>query len=273
MTSIDKMRPSTGRMYAEDDTYINFADFIRSQPISIARGLKPGAIPFSGFGERTTAGAETNFPVWPDGPFRLPPPAGLQMSIVSTSPNDSAAGTGVQQVEIHYNDGLNNQAAEVVTLNGTTPVLTTATDMRFIECMHISRFGTTAAAAGTITASNAGIIYSIIPINEVRCTSAFRMVPAGKNLYVSSISASSISGTSAARAVVRVVASELDNHQYTYPLILIPFGSIGLQDSSSSITFEFPARFSAGTVVGAVHTTDKACTTGVTWFGWLEDAE
>lgn len=239
---------------------------------AVAKGLVTGSRVESSFGERTTTGAETNFPVWPDGAFVLPPSAGVQMSIVSTSANDSSAGTNIRTVEVHYLDANLAEQHETVTLNGITPVLTVATNIRFIQCMHIATYGTNAYAAGTITASNAGKVYSQISVNELRCSSSFRMIPAGKRLFIDTLIGSSISGTSAARTIIKFVASELDAHQYTNPLILIPHASIGMQDNSATLTLAVSISFTAGSVVGFVHTSDKAAIISASWFGRLEDA-
>lgn len=254
-------------------TLANEGDNIIGTPDNIARGKYPGATPFGSFGVRTTAGAEINVPIWPNGPtYNLPPATGVQMSIVSTSVNDTAAGTHVQQTELHYLDINLDPQNEIVIMNGLTPVLTVATDIRFIQCMHIKEVGAqaTAFADGKITASNTAISYSEIAAGDVRCSSAFRMVPNGKRLYVRGAVGSSISGTAAARAQLSLVASELDNHQYLDPLILIPQTAIGVQDTAISANLAVPLAFTAGTVVGAIHTTDKAATISVSWFGTLE---
>ena len=255
------------------DTLAYEGDNIIGSPENIARGLYPGASTFGAFGVRTTAGAESNVPIWPNGPtYSLPPATGVQMSISSTSANDAAAGTHVQQIEIHYLDINLDPQKETITMNGLTSVLTVATDIRFIQCMHITAVGAqaTAFADGKISASNTAISYSEIAAGDVRCSSAFRMVPSGKRLYVRGVVGSSISGTAAARAQISIVASELDNHQYLDPLILIPQTAVGVQDTAISANLAVPIPFSAGTVVGAIHTTDKAATVSVSWFGTLE---
>lgn len=239
---------------------------------AVARGYIAGATPFASSGERATTGGEVNYPVWPNGAFTIPPVGGVQMSVSSTSANDTAAGSNVRSIEIHYLDGSLNPQSEIVVMNGVTPVLTVATDIRFIQCMHIQTYGTIQYAAGEITASNAGIVYAAISAASVRCTSSFRMVPAGKRLFIDGAMGSSISGTAATSSIVRLVASELDNHQYVYPMILIPIASLGMQDGSSSHNFTTPLVLSAGTVVGFTHTSDKAAIISASWFGRLENA-
>lgn len=237
----------------------------------IGRGKVTDVIPSGSYGERTTAGAETNRVIWPNGTFDIVGETGVQMSIVSTSADDDAAGTNVQTVEIHYLDGNLDRQSEIVSLDGLTPVLTTATDIRFIDCMHIQTYGTTAAAAGDITASNGGTTYSLISTGDVRCSSSARMVPRGKKIYVAGAVGGSTSGTAAAGSVIRIAASELDNHQYLNDdFMLIPFGAVSLQDSSESFNFPVPVPFNAGTVIAMMHTTDKAATVTGSWYGWEE---
>lgn len=253
---------------------MNAADDLARSPINIARGMAPGHQPFGSFGERTSTGAETDFPVWPDG--QLPPmlATGVQMSIQSTSANDSAAGTHVRVVEIHalVGDAL-LPYDEFITLNGTTPVLTQATDIRWIQCMHVHEVGTTPAAAGTITAEQDGNVYSEISIGKNRCSSSFRMVPGGKVLYIDGAVGSSISATSDTNTRLRLVANELDTHQYSSPLILIPYAPVGLQNGSVAFTFPPGLSFNAGAIVGCTHTSNKAATITCSWFGRLEPAQ
>jgi len=240
---------------------------------SIAKGLVAGAKPFEAYGERTTAVAETRYPIWPDGTFVLPPDAGVQMSLVSTSANDTnLTGTGIWSVEIHYLDANLAEQAETVNLNGLTPVLTVATNIRFIQCMHVVGAGSLggSGAGGVITATNGGNTYSQINTGETRCSSSFRMVPAGYQLRIAAAVGSSTSGTAATSTNIRLVANYIAGHTYKNPLILIPFGSVGVQDNAVSLDFPPGESFPPGTVIGATHTSDKGATIDVTWFGYLE---
>lgn len=240
--------------------------------MDVARGKVPGASPYGSYGKRAATGAETNRVIWPNGVFSIPAAAGVQMSLVSTDAADDETGTNIRTVEIHYLDADLIEQTEFVTMQGLTPVLTTATDIRFINCMHVHTFGASAYAAGDITASNGGITYSQISTGELRCASSARMIPLGKVCYVAGAVAGAVSGTAAAGVFIQLVASELDVIQYVDPLILFPQSGIGLQDTSTSFTFPVPAKFSAGTVVALQMTTDKAATVGASWYGWLEDA-
>lgn len=268
--NIDKMQPRNGRTLCEDGASYNFGDHFRDEYTSIARGLSPNKQLFAAYGERTSSGAETNRIIWPNGVFRLPAASGVQMSLQSTSANDTAAGSNIRSVEIHYLDASLEPQTEVVTLNGTSPVLTTATNIRFIQNMHVKTIGTIAAAAGDITATNGGNTYSQIATGAVNSASSARMVPANSRLYMMGAVASSISGTSASRSEIRIVSSDYDNELYNEPLILFPLASIGVQDNAIGNTFYGALNFQAGAVVALSHTSNKAATLSGSWFGWIE---
>lgn len=246
----------------------------RDYRLMVARGDIAGAQLYGGYGERDAASGEDHRIVWPNGIFTLPDPAGVQMTIVSTSADDDVdAGTGIRSVELHYLDANLVEQVEVVELQGQTPVLTAATDIRFINCMHAQTFGDhPASAAGVITASNGGTTYSKISAGANRCTSSARMIPAGKSCFVAGAVGGASSGSSSARVIIRVVASELDANQYIDPLIMFSFGSIAVQDGSESYTFPLPLKFRSGTVIALELTTDKSATVAGSWFGWIENA-
>lgn len=241
--------------------------------VEISRGNVSGATPFSSYGRIVTGGAVTNRVIWPDGTYNIPPAAGVQISIVSTSANDSAAGTGARTMEIHYLDSDLNPMIEVVTMNGLTPVLTVATNIRFIQCAHIKTVGTLKATAGVITFTTGGVIYSEIEAGGRRCASSARMVPAGKRLFVAGPVAGSVSGTAAAQAQIKISSSYFEGEDFTGQGIFFPFGAIGVQDNSVPYTFPIPAGpFPEGTIVLMETTTNKAAIITGNWFGWLEEA-
>jgi len=239
--------------------------------LAVARGHITGAEPYGAYGERVTVGAETNI-LWPDGVYALPPAAGIQISVVSTSANDAAAGTGIRTFDLHYLDANLARQIETITTNGLTPVLSVATNIRFVECMHMRTYGSGKAAAGIITASNGGQVYSQIVAGGVRCSSSVRMVPAGKRLMVTSMYAGSISGAAAAGTKIYMASCHFDGHDYTADSIFFPIGAAGFQDGSGGLTFSPPLVFDEGSTVAMSFVTDKATTVVGSWFGWIEDA-
>lgn len=238
----------------------------------IARGKIAGARPFGGYGEKVTTGADSGV-VWPDGAFVFPAAAGVQLSVVSTSANDiNTSGTGARTIDIHYLDNLLVEQVEVVAVNGTTPVLTVATNIRFVQCMHLVTFGSLKVTAGTITASNGGNIHSQISTGRHRCSSSVRMVPKGKRLIVNAMFGGSVSGTAAASSIIRIATPSFDGHDYTSSSVFMTLFSAAYQDSSSGLTLPCPLAFTEGQSVGMLFSTDKAATVVASWFGWLEDA-
>ena len=238
---------------------------------AVARGDVNNAFPFGGYGELTTVGAVSAQIIWPDGAYTLPPAAGLQMSIVSTSAQDGVGGTGIRSVDIHYLDAALAPQTETVVLNGLTPVLTTATNIRFIQCMHMVTFGSGKKAAGVISATNTAVVYALITTGQVRCTSSVRMVPAGKRVLVVGLSAGASSGTAAASATIRLASTIFQDHDYSADSVFIPFASACAQDGSISLTLTAPLMFEAGAAIGMETTCDKAATIVGSWFGWVED--
>lgn len=95
-----------------------------------------------------------------------------QRSIVSTSANDSSAGTGARQVRITYYDATcTGPFFETVTLNGLTAVNTVATNICFIERMDVVSVGSVGANVGTLnlyTGTGAtGTIFAAIGLGNV----------------------------------------------------------------------------------------------------------
>lgn len=245
--------------YLRDDYYRN-----------VARGLVAGARPFGAYGKRTTVGAETNV-VWPDGVYSFPPASGVQLSVVSTSANDTVAGTGIRTLEIHYLDANLDEQHEIVTMNGLTPVLTTATNVRFVQCMHLNTFGAGKAAAGNITASVGAAVFSQISIGEVRCSSSVRMVPRGKRLLIYAVEGGSVSGTAAAQTIVQFATPTFEGHNYIPDAVFIPLASAAVQDASLALPLLGPIPFTEGQACGMIFSTDKTATVVSSWFGILED--
>lgn len=79
-----------------------------------------------------------------------------QRSVVSTSTQDAPAGTGAKKVKITYLDSAYVLKTEEVTLNGTTPVNTVASDIRFIEKFEVSQGAAAAGAIKIMTTTGGG---------------------------------------------------------------------------------------------------------------------
>lgn len=271
MMNIDQFSPHSGRTIREDGSVVNAGDMMSRTPIEIARGNMPGAMHFPSFGDLLTSGAVTDHLVWPlsGGALAVPDAAGVQMAIVSDSADDTAAGTGIRSIEIIYLDSALALQSETVTLNGTTPVNTLATDIRFIECMHLVTAGAGGKAAGNISATNSATVYSYIASGKRRCSSSARRVPAGKRLIIDSISVSSLSGAGQARAQFYLVTTKLYETDLTESAITFPHIALGAQDNSNSARTRIVVD--AGVAVGFEVTCDKASTLSAEFNGWIEN--
>lgn len=129
--------------------------------------------------------------LWESGGTYVFPASGIQMQVVSSSANDdgSPAGTGARTVDIHYLDANYEPVEETVTLNGVTPVTTTATNILRIQDFHVKTIGSGLVAAGDISlqAVGGGVTYSTIPAGNNRCRQAIWTVPADKTAFVTSM--------------------------------------------------------------------------------------
>lgn len=88
-------------------------------------------------------------------------PTPAQVSVVSTSPNDAAGGTGVRSVFIFGRDPVThiwNIMPIVLTLNGTTPVLSSVNFDTIDSGLEAFEVGVLGGAAGTISASLSGTV-------------------------------------------------------------------------------------------------------------------
>lgn len=246
------------------------------QQLEVTRGRVEGARAVLVDGFLTTAGAATDVLVFEGSTIKDPsiaPAAGVQMSIVSTSAQDGPGGTGVRSIRMSYLDADLVPREEVVTLNGLTPVLTAATNIRWVGEIHLLTYGSGKAFAGDMSVSNGGTRYKFIGAGgRTTRSSAFR-VPAGKRLIVHTIFAGATSGTSAARVTVDFVSSIVNSDSFAEAGLLITQGTIALQDSSVVLADGALYAVPAGEIVAFRATTDKGATITAGLYGWLEDAD
>lgn len=157
----------------------------------IALGNVQGQRIFRAMGERESMGTTvTGEDIWRGTATTIPMPgvAGEQMTLVSSNDADNGAtATGVLSVEIHYLDDTGAEQIEVISLDGTTPVHTVATNMRFINDLHTKTVGSNGVAEGDIIIYKFGAattIYNLISIGGNKSLVPNRMVPIGKKLIL-----------------------------------------------------------------------------------------
>lgn len=227
----------------------------------IARGNVPGSTPYSTFGEKAVTGSGTSI-VWQTGmPNTLTVPNSIQLTLVSTSASDTG------NIVIQYLDANLIQRYETVTLDGLTPVTTSATDIRALNNAY-SKFG---PVNGTITFTSGGVTYGRMTTGDIQFHTSMIRVPANKRLMMSSIYTGSASGSSDSRVVVSLVTSFINGDSFANDGYLHPLAAVGVQDSSEALSFG-PFPIPGGEWVGFRATWDKATTITAGFFGWLEDA-
>jgi len=120
----------------------------------------------------------------------IPNNMGEQMSIVSESSKDKLTGTGLQKVRVHYikaSDGL--EKTEIISLNGTTPVDFTDSDIKFINDITTTQKGSSGVAAGNIKIfkkSDSTLVYDMIYVGRNSSELTTFMVPNGCGLLLKS---------------------------------------------------------------------------------------
>ncbi len=139
-------------------------------------------------GERKNAGTTaTGEDLWLGTATSIPVPAdaGEAMYVVSTSANDAAAGTGVQEITLQCLNPSGSEVTYTVVPDGTTPVLVEGGVLiRYVNDMYSSGgFGNVAAGDITIYKSGASsTIYNMIAVGGNKSLVPNRMVPLGKEL-------------------------------------------------------------------------------------------
>lgn len=194
-----------------DGKRIRFTDNISSGEILQLRAFGfRNAISAVVTGDDIWSGTATTLPI--------PPDAGEQMQAVSTSANDTLAGTGAQKIMVHYIDHNGNEQMEIINMNGVAPVLTAATDIRFVQRMHVIQTGINLFAAGTITISKAATpaqVYDQIQPGTNQSLNTSRMVPAGKTLLIDSFNVSGGAAAGGKSADIRLMITSV--HGILYP--------------------------------------------------------
>lgn len=150
-----------------------------------------------------------------------PADAGEQMTIVSESDADNGAtATGIRSIVLHYLDNEGLEQNEVKILEGTTPVHTVATNIRFVQDWHAVTVGSNTVAEGNIRIyrkTDTSRVYSMIYIGTNKALVPHKMVPANKTLHLRNWLGSEATSQKQVRMRLRA-----DCDTYTLPPTLQP---------------------------------------------------
>lgn len=117
----------------------------------------------------------------------LPRPGGIQLEIISTSGNDTAAGSGVQSIDIHYLNPAGVEQEETCPTNGLVAQLTAKSDFADIQWMHTRTIGTpggTAAGNISLRGVGGGTVYEYIQAGGNQSLTCRYVVPTAKKGFL-----------------------------------------------------------------------------------------
>ena len=140
--------------------------------------------------------------IWPAGGLMNYPSAAIQLSISSSSVNDTSAGTGAQTAKVKGLDAEFNEIEEEVTLNGQTAVTTTNSYYR-VNSLYTLTAGSSGhnegdlyAGEGSLTAGVPATPYWVVQAETNRSGTASYTVPTGKALYMMNLELSNTNSSS-----------------------------------------------------------------------------
>jgi hypothetical protein len=170
--------------------------------LQLARGQIEGHKTLFKFGNNPDSNG-TLETVWSHSSLYVYPTAATVMKVSSTSSNDTGTGSGAQTVLVAGLDADYNEASEIVTLTGQTPVLTTTVFIRVFRAYVVTAGVNNTAAGiiyignGVVTAGVPALVYAEIPLGENQTLMAMWTVPAGYTFYMYRGSFSAASNNSA----------------------------------------------------------------------------
>lgn len=133
--------------------------------------------------------------IWEGGALVIPEPSDLgeQLQVVSSNSNDAAGQTGTTAIRIEYLNTSEQLVFEDIALTGTTPVLTTATDITDIIDFYAVSTGSAGISAGNIDITEVGntaLIYNRIAVGGNKSMSTLRHFLPSSTAYITSLTVS-----------------------------------------------------------------------------------
>jgi hypothetical protein len=221
----------------------------------VALGRRQGSTTWNKFGYNSDVDSAATEVVASFGGAFVPLTTASTLSVVSTSTSDTSAGTGAQSVVIIGVDANRVAQTEVVTLNGTTPVVTTSTWLG-INRMAIYLAGSGKANAGTITATGGAATQGEIPTGQGTSQQAIFFTQVDHHLLADflSINAEKTGGGASPKVRVRGwVYSAVSNANYLVYDTLVDTSA----ESSKTITPQHPFIIGESSVLWFEATTDQ----------------
>ena len=164
----------------------------RQFDIEVARGEVAGYEAIAIIGQNSSVGT-TFEDIWDVGGNFIYPTAGETWEVVSDNVADTSVGTGAREVLISALDANYIEQTETISMNGTTPVVTTRTDwfrLGLQSSMVVTSSGSGQINAGNISLKvSGGADRSLILSERGRTFNSLFTVPVGKTLLVTDLQA------------------------------------------------------------------------------------
>lgn len=124
--------------------------------------------------------------LWNPGTEYVFPDANISVEAVSTSANDTAAGSGAKTCHLAYLDSNYIEKTYTFIMNGTTPVAG-PTDFFRVNTFHVETGAKTAGVVSLRLVGGAATVYGQMPIGETRSRNSIYTVPLGKTVFIHDI--------------------------------------------------------------------------------------
>ena len=185
---------------------------------------------------------------------------------------DKSAYTHAQVVKIEYLTTAFAEKSEIVILN-TTAVNTVNTDLYRCNSLRVIATGTSNTSKGNLTlqADGAGAVYSYITLGYTRARNIMYTVPAGKTLYINSISwgyGYSTNQTHYCRLYTR--ANREPTTGFLTGSLFYSYTETLIANTADERKFELPTKLTAGTDLKVSGISTYSGIAVVQLKGWLE---
>jgi len=217
--------------------------------LQVARGQIQGHRNVTVFGFNPDVDT-TQVSVWPLPSLITFPSSAIQMTVSSSSANDTSAGTGARTIVVQGLDADYNEVTETVTLNGQTAVTMTASLLR-VNYAYVATAGSANSAAGDIyigtglvTAGVPATVYDIIKLDYNNTTTGSYTVPAGYTGYFSQGLFSTGQASGSTKVEGRLLTRGTNNIRMTAAITTINNGV-------ANYVFEYPLAIPEKTTVEA----------------------
>ena len=169
--------------------------------------------------------------------------ANAAMTLVSSSANDASAGTGARTVIVTYLDQtMAGPFTTTITMNGTTAVTASVSNMCYIEKIQVATVGSTGSNAGILTLKSGATTVGTVNAGDLQTFWAHHYIPTGKTSYISGFSINS-NGTTAGSGAAFVLKASTPTVANTPELIVSDFHRLyGQQSSTNTRTYLSPIQ-------------------------------